>query len=352
VNALPSRLHAEWTHWRRDPRRRLGLAIRRLRSLSGRFVDRAAVSAEYGLDEFWCDKYGIYLEGWIHCDQLPVQKLVIHVGKDSCTITEFTRRAEAPTMAPDGRAGFAAYIPAAPGAPVSFTVLTAAGERTLPVDLPRSSLSPPTSLPAFARFAHELNLRRGVVVEIGARLVSPGAQSLRGWFPDAQRYVGVDIHPAPNVDVVGDAHFLARLVGVEAVDGVFSVSVLEHLSFPWIAAGEINRALRGGGWVFHLTHQTWPVHEQPNDFWRFSDEGLKVLFGPGTGFEVVEAGMLNRMDIYPEDRQVSYARMPLIPGWGGSYVLARKVRHLPNGTVCWPLAPDDLEKRSQEYPEH
>jgi hypothetical protein len=87
-------------------------------------------------------------------------------------------------------------------------------------------------------------------------------------------------------------------------------------------------------------------------FHRLSPRAVKVLFGAVTGFEVVEAGMFNRMDIHPEDRQASYARMPLILGWGGAYVLARKVRHLPNGTVCWPLAPDDLEKRSQEYPEH
>jgi SAM-dependent methyltransferase len=310
------------------------------------------VRTEYALETFWCDKYGIYLEGWIHCYQHPLEKLVIRVGEDSCTITEFSPRADLPTIVPDARAGFAAYLAARPGAPVSFTVVTPAGERTLAVDLPRSSLSEPAGLPAFERFAQELNRCHGVVVEIGASLASPGAQSLRGWFPEAGRYIGVDIHPAPNVDIVGDAHFLANLVGAEAVDGVFSVSVLEHLSLPWIMAGEINRALRDGGWVFHLTHQTWPVHEQPNDFWRFSDEGLKVLFGLSTGFEVVEAGMFNRMNVHPENRQASYVRMPVTPGWGGAYVLARKVRHLPNGTVCWPLAPEDLQKRSLEYPQH
>jgi len=337
--------------WLGESRPRIALAAQRLWSFARRVRHGTAMPIAYALETFWCDKYGIYLQGWLHCYEHPVEQLVIRIGGDSRTITEFSPRADLSAVVPDGRAGFAAYVPASPRAPVLLTVRTSAGERTLAVDLPRSSISQPTGLPAFGRFAQELNRRRGVVVEIGARLVSPGAQGLRGWFPDVERYIGVDVHPSPNVDVVGDAHRLASLVGTEAVDGVFSISVLEHLTLPWVAAGEINRVLRDGGWVFHLTHQTWPVHEQPNDFWRFSDEGLKVLFGPLTGFTVVEAGMFNRMDIYPEIRQ-GYEQMPLIPGWGGAYVLAQKIRHLPDGMAGWAIDPELLHRRSQEYPDH
>ena len=43
---------------------------------------------------------------------------------------------------------------------------------------------------------------------------------------------------------------------------------------------------------------SWPVHEVPKDFWRFCDEGLKVLLGPSLGFEVLRSGLEEEMRMY------------------------------------------------------
>jgi hypothetical protein len=60
----------------------------------------------------------------------------------------------------------------------------------------------------FADFIARANERSGYrVLELGAR----GSQvdpRLRGF----SEYVGFDIHPGPNVDVVGDVHSLSQLV--------------------------------------------------------------------------------------------------------------------------------------------
>ena len=126
--------------------------------------------------------------------------------------------------------------------------------------------------------------------------------------------------------------------------------MLEHLACPWLFAAAVNRALRPGGVTFHTSHQTWPLHEEPNDFWRFSDSALRVLFGAGAGFEVLDAGMGEPMSIMPSERKPGVEYTPLCSAFATSYVLARKVRELAPGEVAWPLARDEGERLAQMYP--
>lgn len=76
------------------------------------------------------------------------------------------------------------------------------------------------------------------VLEIGSRNVSNVTR--KDLFPNASKYVGFDVLDGENVDVVGDAHQLSEYVAENSFDIVYSVSVFEHLMFPWKAALEIN----------------------------------------------------------------------------------------------------------------
>lgn len=122
------------------------------------------------------------------------------------------------------------------------------------------------------------------ILEIGSRNVS--GNTVRDAF-DFGRYRGFDIHSGPNVDVVGDAHRLSTYFEPNTFDAIASVSVFEHLCFPWKVAMEINNVLKPGGLVFVGTHPNWPTHELPWDFFRFQKGGLAVLFSRVTGFRVV-----------------------------------------------------------------
>lgn len=57
---------------------------------------------------------------------------------------------------------------------------------------------------------------------------------------------------------------------------------------PWVVAIEINKLFEIGGVTYHLTHPAWPLHERPWNFWRFSDDGLRVLFSKPMGFEIIK----------------------------------------------------------------
>jgi hypothetical protein len=140
----------------------------------------------------------------------------------------------------------------------------------------------------FHRFVGLVGERGGSLLEIGSRARSGNVY--RTLFPPGIAYTGLDVMAGPNVDVVGDAHHLSRALD-RTFDFAFSISVFEHLLMPWKAAIELNKVLNEGGLIYMRSHQTWPLHETPWDFWRFSDNAWRGLFNRHTGFEVVDTEM-------------------------------------------------------------
>jgi len=313
----------------------------------------------YAIDAAWCDLTGVFLQGWVHLHGCPV--LAGQLRSGACTTPlEFTQRPDVLVAYPDvpaGQAcGFAAYLACPPFRPVTIRLQTAAGQ--VEVDVQAGPEAGPQAGAAFRReaplerFIADMKAMRGTVLEIGARVVGAYSSLHAERFAPECRFIGADIHPAPGVDLVVDAHALARAVAPGSLDGVFSLAVMEHLAAPWVVAAEINRALRIGGLTLHLLPQAYPAHEQPNDFWRMSDDGLRVLFGPATGFEVLDAGMSAPVQIVPppQFRFGAFLQFPLVHAYAAAFILARKVADLPEGAVRWPMP--DMEARSRAYPAH
>ncbi len=199
------------------------------------------------------------------------------------------------------------------------------------------------------RFVDLANDRGGRVLQVGARTPAglegmPPRPLLRG------PVIGLDIHPGLCVDLVGDAHFLSRFLRERSVDAVVSGSVLEHLQAPWLFAAEVNRVLKPGGLVYHEAPGAWPAHAQPNDFWRMSAEGLRALFGPESGFEVLEARDAGPAAMIPGPQwRQRHLDMPTVPTFAMAEILARKMEEIPPGAVAWPLRGDTAE-RARRYP--
>jgi hypothetical protein len=129
----------------------------------------------------------------------------------------------------------------------------------------------------------------GRVLEIGSRARS--GITRRELFPATMEYVGFDIAPGPNVDVLGDAHALSAYFPPGYFDAALSISVWEHLAMPWKVSIELNRVLKTGAVAMINTHQSWPSHEEPWDYFRFSEYSWAALFNAATGFEILSAGM-------------------------------------------------------------
>lgn len=152
---------------------------------------------------------------------------------------------------------------------------------------------------AESAFRNHLNsLEHPKVLELGTRRwVKSVSTHHKSWAPHASQYVMSDILPGDDVDVVSDGHDLKPFSDGE-FNAYIAISVYEHLQRPWIAAQAARRVLSKGGIVLIVTHQTFPLHGYPYDFFRFSDRALAGIF-EDAGFEIVDGGYQYPCEIRP-----------------------------------------------------
>ena len=140
------------------------------------------------------------------------------------------------------------------------------------------------------------------VLELGTRRWIPDfATHHAAWAPPGVEWIKSDMEAGVDVDVVADAHDLAGS-NAQAFDLRFdayvAVSVYEHLRRPWVAAESVRDVLRPGGLVYVATHQTFPLHGYPHDYFRFSREALAGIFDDA-GFVIVDGGYTYPATITP-----------------------------------------------------
>ena len=58
------------------------------------------------------------------------------------------------------------------------------------------------------------------------------------------------------------------------------------------------KALKVGGLLFVQTHQTFPIHAVPYDYFRFSKDAMASLFGTKMGMQVHTIGYASPAAIY------------------------------------------------------
>ena len=146
------------------------------------------------------------------------------------------------------------------------------------------------------------------VLEIGTKQAVAGrATHAQHYFPHVPRenYTMSDVEAGNDVDVVANLHSLPA-EWTNRFAAVVAISVFEHLERPWIAAGEVARVLAPGGFCYIATHQTFPLHGYPSDFFRFSREALKLIF-QDAGLHVAEVGYQHRTKISVADEVVPLA---------------------------------------------
>jgi len=117
---------------------------------------------------------------------------------------------------------------------------------------------------------------KGVVLEVG----SYGKPDYGKYFPNRK---GIDIRPGPGVDIVASVYELPFVDN--SFDTVLCISVLEHLTEPSRAVVEMQRVLKPGGTIIISVPFLFPIHESPNDYWRFTKYGLQHLFVNGWKIE-------------------------------------------------------------------
>lgn len=163
---------------------------------------------------------------------------------------------------------------------------------------------------------------RPAILDVGGRARSGLDRSKMFPFSDV---TVLDIIHDSNVNVVGDAHELTKYFPKERFDGLYCVSVFEHLLMPWKVVLEMNRVLKIGGIALIHTHQTLGMHDLPWDFWRFSDTSWDSLFNAKTGFKIIERAMDSEQYVIPFLFRPEKINAEKSAGFEGSSVLVKKI---------------------------
>jgi len=118
-------------------------------------------------------------------------------------------------------------------------------------------------LPVLADLAKQTpSVGRVLCVSGGGQLVKPFSE--RGWEIVETRFPSVDWKSLPFDD--------------QSFDLVLSDQVLEHVDDPFGCVAEARRVIRPGGLQVHTTCLLNPIHGSPGDNWRFTPNGLRLLF--------------------------------------------------------------------------
>lgn len=140
------------------------------------------------------------------------------------------------------------------------------------------------------------------------RILLTGAKAWPGSVqPDHKSHVPnaewttTDIESGDGVDRAFDLQKIPEdLTGY--FDGIYSPATLEHVERPWLAIHEMTRSLKPGGALCIGTHQTFPLHGYPNDYFRFSTEALSLMCRD-SGLNVLFTCYDSPCTITPSDRE-------------------------------------------------
>ena len=100
------------------------------------------------------------------------------------------------------------------------------------------------------------------------------------WNIELKNLINIDIDGKPNI--LADINNLPFKNSTISNFGCFNV--LELLQFPKIAVQEIYRVLNKTGYLVGYVPFLYPIHNQPVDYWRFSNQALYQILSIG-GFE-------------------------------------------------------------------
>lgn len=120
---------------------------------------------------------------------------------------------------------------------------------------------------------------RGVVLDAGS-----GEGDRYKSFLKFDKYITLDINSNSGADIIGSVENIP--LKENSVDSIISTQVLEHVKNPQKAASEFYRVLKSGGYCLVTAPQLNELHEEPNDYFRFTKYGLEEIFNQA-GFKII-----------------------------------------------------------------
>ena len=115
-------------------------------------------------------------------------------------------------------------------------------------------------------------------------LLDVGSRNINGIITEMVKnagleYEGLDMIKGDNVSLVLNAHDIKKKLKEGQFDVVCCFDTLEHDNKFWITVENIRWVLKKGGWLLiGVPSRYCPKHDHPHDYWRFMEDGVKLMF--------------------------------------------------------------------------
>ena len=150
--------------------------------------------------------------------------------------------------------------------------------------------------PTLARLTLNKSFRRAVcylgsgnILEIGAGQYNTHSE----YLSDDCCHFSLNIAISEKPAIAGDARLMP--FRDNSFDGVIMLEVLEHIPTPDLLITEIKRVLKSDCMMIGSTRFIHPQHGAPNDYYRFTDTSLGLLFSEFSEYRIKKLG--NRLHV-------------------------------------------------------
>ena len=117
--------------------------------------------------------------------------------------------------------------------------------------------------------------KSGLTAVVGSNLYDTKEEDRRQLYPLS---LGIDMVAGPTVDVVMNLEDSLREEFKGAFAHVDCLSVLEHSRRPWQVCKSMEQMLSEQGTILISVPFIWRVHAYPDDYFRFTVNGVKSMF--------------------------------------------------------------------------
>lgn len=137
------------------------------------------------------------------------------------------------------------------------------------------------------------------VLEIGSRMTNANSWWIVNRDLAHGKWLGIDMQEGFGVDVVMDIDSMpdeweARF------SCVLCSEVLEHVKRPWISLPNLYKVIAPNGWIVVTTLTSFPIHGFPDDYYRYTQSGLRLLL-EDAGFSNIEVENAGEIPIHLND---------------------------------------------------
>lgn len=133
-----------------------------------------------------------------------------------------------------------------------------------------------------SKFAKGLKNKK--ILELGSGIPVRGKYhySAKHLFDDSNEFIQTDI----NKDFGHQVLDATKMKNKDEFDVILCLNVLEHVYEFQKAVDNIHRALKKGGVAVVAVPTIYPLHDEPGDYWRFTEHALRKMFSDFKKIEI------------------------------------------------------------------